>query len=95
MFVHKKMICLVYVDDCLFFGKDAKDIDWMIGSLKTSFDLNEEDNVAGFLGITLNYQEDGSIQLLQEGLTNRIIAVLGLDKMSSRIADTPTLATPL
>jgi hypothetical protein len=95
MFVHKKMICLVYVDDCLFFGKDGKDIDSMIKSLKTSFDLNEEDNVAGFLGIKLNYRDDGSIQLQQEGLTERIIAALGLEEATSRTADTPTLATPL
>ena len=33
MFVHKIMICLVYVDDCLFFGKSGKDIDWMIATL--------------------------------------------------------------
>jgi hypothetical protein len=30
MFVHPKMMCLVYVDDCLFFSKDASDIDQMI-----------------------------------------------------------------
>jgi hypothetical protein len=68
MFVHKKMICLVYVDDCLFFGKNIQNINDMIQSLKTSFDLNEEDNVAGFLCIKLNYLDNGSIQLQQDGL---------------------------
>ena len=94
MFVHKKMICLVYVDDCLFFGKEVTDIDKMIASLKETFDLNEEDNVAGFLGIKLNYLEDGSIQLLQDGLIDRISVALGLDEMSKTV-DTPTLSTPL
>jgi hypothetical protein len=94
MFVHKKMICLVYVDDCLFFGKDMSDIDKMIASLKERFDLNEEDNVAGFLGIKLNYLENGSIQLLQDGLIERIGLALGLDEMS-KTCDTPTLSTPL
>ena len=94
MFVHDKMVCLVYVDDCLLFGKDASDIDKMIASLKTTFDLNEEDNIAGFLGIKHNYLEDGSIQLLQDGLIDRIGTALGLDEMSKTV-DTPTLATPL
>jgi hypothetical protein len=95
MFVHKKMTCLVYVDDCLFFGKHIADINSMIASLKKDFDLHEEDNVAGFLGIDLNYLKDGSIELLQEGLKDRIIAALGLDKTVSNSAPTPTLATPL
>jgi hypothetical protein len=94
MFVHKHMICLVYVDDCLFFGKEASEIDKMIASLKTTFDLNEEDNVAGFLGINLNYMENGTIQLLQDGLIERIGIALGLDVMSKTV-DTPTLSTPL
>jgi hypothetical protein len=61
MFVHKDMICLVYVDDCVFFSKDKSNINKMIASLAEDFDLKEEDNVAGFLGIELNYLEDGSI----------------------------------
>jgi hypothetical protein len=49
--------------------------------------------VAGFLGIKLNYLEDGSIQLLQDGLIDRIVTALGLDEYSKRT--TPTQATPL
>ena len=56
MFVHKYMICLVYVDDCLFFSKDKSNIDKIIASLAEDFDLKEED------------LEDGSIQLRQDGL---------------------------
>jgi hypothetical protein len=54
MSVHKDMICLVYVDDSLFFSKDKSDIDKMITSLAEDFDLK----VAGFLGIKLNYLKD-------------------------------------
>jgi len=58
MSVHKDMICLVYVDDSLFFSKDKSNIDKMITSLAEDFDLKEEDIVAGFLGIKLNYLKD-------------------------------------
>jgi len=94
MFVHDDMICLVYVDDCLFFAKEKGDIDKMIASLKTTFDLREEDNVAGFLGIKMNYLDDGSIELRQDGLADRIINALGLDELSNP-SWTPTDATPL
>ena len=42
MFVHKDMICLVYVDDCLVFSKDKSNINKMIASLAEDFDLKEE-----------------------------------------------------
>jgi len=47
----------------LILSKDKSNIDKMIASLAEDFDLKEEDNVAVFLGIKLNYLEDGSIQL--------------------------------
>ena len=58
LFLNNKVICLVYVDDCLFFGKETKDINKIIqdlqepkGKNKEKFLLNKEDDVAGFLGI--------------------------------------------
>ena len=51
-------MCFVYVDDCLFFGRESKDIDKIIQDLqepedkdKEKFLLNKEDNVAEFVGI--------------------------------------------
>ena len=56
-----KVTCLVYVDDCLFFAQDERDIDEVLNDLKSpndeshqSFLLNVESDVAGFLGILLN-----------------------------------------
>jgi glyoxylase-like metal-dependent hydrolase (beta-lactamase superfamily II) len=48
LFIHKDMICIVYVDDCLFCSRDnAPPIDAMIESLREQFDLNREDDVVG------------------------------------------------
>ena len=72
MFTTDTVICLCYVDDCLFFAKDGHDIDNMIESLHqpepNQFYLNIKDDVAGFLGILMSKQKDGSIELLQTGL---------------------------
>jgi hypothetical protein len=79
------------VDDCLFFSKDEKAIDNVIERMKqpipTSFLLNVENDVAGFLGILIVKNNNGTIELKQEGLIDRILAVMGLEQ--SRVAATP------
>jgi Reverse transcriptase (RNA-dependent DNA polymerase) len=83
LFISPSVICLCYVDDCLFFAKDSTDIDAVIKSLRrpepSSFDLNIEDDVAGFLGILMQKRDDGSIELLQTGLIDRVLKVMGLE----------------
>jgi hypothetical protein len=76
------------VDDCLFFAKCDDDIEAVIESLRklepTSFELNIEDDVAGFLGILIHHEENGSIELNQSGLINRILKVMGLEEPHER-----------
>jgi hypothetical protein len=88
LFVSEKVICLCYVDDCLFFSKNEADIDEVIESLQrpepTKFDLTIEDDVAGFLGILMHKREDGSIELQQTGLIDRILKVMGLTDARER-----------
>ena len=57
LFTNGQVICLVYVDDCVFFSKNKEDINAFIQDLKKisksnhkSFLLDKESNVAGFLG---------------------------------------------
>jgi hypothetical protein len=88
LFVSEKVICLCYVDDCLFFAKDDADIENVIDSLQrpepTKFDLTIEDDVAGFLGILMHKREDGSIELQQTGLIDRILKIMGLTDARER-----------
>jgi hypothetical protein len=77
------MICLVYVDGCLFYSRGNAPIDAMIESLREQFDLNREDDAAGFLGIDINRREDGSVQLRQDGLIDRVLALLQLSDANS------------
>ena len=44
--------------------------------------FEEEDSVAGFLGVHIDRREDGSILLSQKGLTERIIEALNLSEES-------------
>ena len=90
LFLGRDIICIVWVDDCIFFSPKEKYIDRLLHDLKhkCELDLNVEDDVAGFLGVHIARQEDGKIELTQKGLTERVIAALGLES-TSNIAATP------
>ena len=103
LFISDKVICVTYVDDCLFFARDENDIDNVINGIKNSgMDLQVEDSVAGFLGVHIDRysetSEDGKeikfIRLLQTGLIDRIIMALGLDSNATGVK-TPAPTDPL
>lgn len=67
-------------------SKDLKNVDSML--------LDKEEDYAGFLGIDLHQNEDGTIKLLQTGLIDKIVNALNLDQ-DTTIKSTPTLDKPL
>ena len=76
---------LVYVDDCILFHKDEKVIDDMIADLEKpankdlhQFLIKVEADYAGFLGIDIRKNDDGTIELLQTGLIDHILAALNM-----------------
>ena len=84
LFISNKVICLTYVDDCLFFAPtNSKDIDKVIKLLREhNFELTKEDDIAGFLGIDIE-KTLSRIKLTQKGLITRIIEALVTDWWSS------------
>ena len=106
LFLNEETGCmiLVYVDDCIFFHRDEKTIDKTIGSLQkgdpknkdmTTFLLNVEEDYAGFLGIDIHKHKDGSIELLQKGLVDRILKALKLDGDDVTVRLEPAAREPL
>ena len=54
LFVHKKAICLTYVDDCLWFGVDGAVLDALNDRMQNERKLDlkvESRDVSAFLGI--------------------------------------------
>ena len=89
LFYTGKVICLTYVDDCLFFARKREDIEAVVNSLDRKqggdFDLGYEDSdVVGYLGIKMTKREDGSLELLQPGLVERVLKTLGLEKSAGK-----------
>ena len=50
--------------------------------------LDLEDDFAGFLGVHIEKRKDGTTKLVQEGLTKRIIAALGVEKIPTKKTST-------
>jgi hypothetical protein len=92
-----KVICLVYVNDTLFFSPTKEEfINKVIEQLsKCELDLEVEDSVAGFLGVHIDRNtDDGTIKLTQSGLAKRIVEqALNVGSMPRKF--TPAITEPL
>lgn len=83
LFVSSKVICLVYVDDTLFFSPKVEYIDEIVNKLREAdVDLEYEDDVAGFLGVLLDRDDEtGTITMTETGLIDRIIKLLDVGSL--------------
>jgi hypothetical protein len=88
LFYTEKGICLVYVDNCLFFSPTKNSLDAVFNKMRaTDLDFHLEDDVTGFLGVLMTPHENGTIEMTQMGLIDHIIVAMGLDKVN--ISKTP------
>ncbi len=93
LFVHEKIICLTYVDDCLWFSLNEKCMDDMIEAIDKVLTLTvESKDVSAFLGIQFTRRGD-TIELTQKGLINRVIEATDMADCNS--CDTPAEHKPL
>jgi hypothetical protein len=89
--------CVVYVNDLIFWSKDVPLINGVAMVLhEFGVDLEQEDNAAGFLGITLDRDgSSGLLEMKQTGLIKRVIEALGLDDGYAKGEHTPAESKPL
>ena len=95
LFISEKVICLVYVDDTLFYSPKQEWIDESIQKLREQhMELEVEGSVAGFLGVHIDRDVDnGTIKLSQNGLIKRIVESLDVGHLPRVF--TPTKGPPL
>ena len=95
LFLHSKIIALVYVDDCLFFSPNEQDILEMIKNLKlANHHFEIENDVAGYLGVSIVHHNNGSIELSQKGLIQRIITAAKLENATPKHTPSDTVPLP-
>ena len=89
LFIHKteKIMVLNYCDDQIWLSPDNALIESYVKKLQAiGYDLTLEDkgdNVFGFLGIEIQ-QKNGTIELTQTGLIDKVIAYLGMNNASPK-----------
>jgi hypothetical protein len=72
------------VDDCIIFAKTDNILDTIITSLEHDFVLTSSGSVGAYLGIDIKRTSDGTVELTQTGLINKIIAACGLQDQSAQ-----------
>ncbi len=91
------MISVDYVNDLIFWLKNVPLINGVaMAFCKLGVDLEQEDDVAGFLGVTLDCDgPSGLLEMKQTGLIKRVIEALGLDDGYAKGMHTPAESKPL
>jgi Reverse transcriptase (RNA-dependent DNA polymerase) len=81
LFISDQVICLIYVDNTLFFAPKQEYIDEILEKLQQSMTLKVENNVAGFLRVHIPRHDNGTIELTPKGLIERCIAALDVESL--------------
>jgi len=100
LFFGNNMMVLVYVDDCIFFGKDAKAIDAVIERLRQRFELTVKDvqedakvDVFSYLGVQVTVDRSGTVTFIQQGLIHKVLKHCGMQDCNKKW--TPASTIPL
>jgi len=62
LFIMKDCIILVYVDDCLIFGRSDDVMDTVISNLQKDFVLTSQGSVSAYLGIDICHTPDSHLE---------------------------------
>jgi hypothetical protein len=67
------------------FGRQPDDVAAVVNGLKQlGMDLEEEDDIAGFLGVLVKRHTNGTIELIQIGLIQRMLDALQMNHLHAK-----------
>jgi len=93
VFYRGKTIFAFYVDDGIFIGPNAKEIDRAITDLtQAGYDIDDKGTLQDYLGVNIERLKDGRIKLSQPHLIDQILQDVGLSTRS-RTRPTPAKST--
>jgi hypothetical protein len=84
LFIRANCIIVVYVDDCLLFANMDEILDSVVSSLQSEFNFTSEGDVGAFLGVDIQRNNGGYLELVQPGLIAKIISLCGLEDKSNQ-----------
>jgi hypothetical protein len=78
VFYQGTTILLIYVDDGIFCGPSAKEIQTIIDDLRAQFDITDEGEIETYLGVKISRPTSNTIELKQPHLIQQILDDLGM-----------------
>jgi Reverse transcriptase (RNA-dependent DNA polymerase)/GAG-pre-integrase domain len=85
---------IIYTDDTIITGPDEEEISQMISDISALYDITTNDEISDFLGVNINIQNNGYIELTQQKLIQSILKDLGLNE-HPKVRRTPALSTKI
>ncbi len=79
VFYYGASILLVYIEDSILLGPDDKELQKPVSMLTDRFEIQEEGDLCGYLGINITKNSNGSWMLTQPQLIDSILQDLKLD----------------
>ena len=84
LFMSKTLICVVYVDDCLFWEHSQSDIDNVMKSFKEygpsyNWEHSKGESVSELLGIDIKILDCGGFQFFRIGFIRRVLEATGME----------------
>ena len=84
LFMSKTVICVVYVDDCLFWARSQSEIDNVMNYLKEyspsyNWEHSKGESVSEFWGIDIKTLYDVGFQFCQTGLIRKVLEATGME----------------
>ena len=77
-FFRNNCIVTFYVDDCCIFSKDKETIDELLKNLSDTFKLTNEGGVKSYLGMNVSKDPNGTINMSQPKIIDKILNSLGI-----------------
>ena len=88
IFVRNNFIVIFYVEDCCIFSKDKGTIDALLKHLSKTFKPTNEGDVKSYLGMNLSKDPNGTINMIQPTIIDKILNSLEIYD-ESKVYDTP------
>ena len=92
VFIRNNCVVLVYVDDCIIISPEMKVINTFVESMQNvseKFILADDGDLVRFLGVEIDYKDNGSIEMTQSHLIQRILDLCGIDSEKVNERHTP------
>jgi hypothetical protein len=96
IFIKGSVMYVLYTDDSILMGPDSNELDQIIEQMKnTGLDLTVEGDISDFLGVKIDYKDDGTIHLTQPHLIDSILKELHLTRPDTKSKTTPAASSKI